>query len=104
MSEEKTLARDEDGVLKAQRDAWIWCGRCSRCFHKRDARPGGDLLTDCAYDDCDGKLAYHGWVWEAVRMRHPEYPETPTRDRCYSGPLPDRAVMRGPCAEDDAMG
>jgi hypothetical protein len=95
---EKTLVRDEGSILDARLDHWLWCGRCSRCFHKRDARPGGDLLTHCAYADCDGKLAYDGWTWDAVRSRHLEYPEVPERNRCYAGPIPERIPKRGPCA------
>jgi hypothetical protein len=94
----KATVRDEGSILDARLDQWLRCGRCSRCFHKRDARPGGDMLTHCAYEDCDGKLAYSGGTREAVRSRHPEYPEVPERNRSYTGPIPEHGPKCGPCA------
>jgi hypothetical protein len=94
-----TLPTPEQRVCEAQEDEWLWCGLCSRCSRKGDLSPGNDLLLQCSYDDCDGKLAYHGWLWKAVRARHPEFPEVPLRNVCYAGPLPDQVASRGPCSE-----
>ena len=84
-------------VLAARPQEWLWCARCGRCFHKGDLQPGGGLLANCAYEDCDGKVVYHGWPWAAVRLRHPEFPEAPERGTCYAGPIPDQKPVSGPC-------
>lgn len=95
---EAAAAPVEMGMVGARPDEWLWCSRCARCFHKRDLTRGGAMLANCAYEDCDGKVAYHGWPWAAVRLRHPEYPEAPERGVCYAGPIPKQMPVSGPCA------
>jgi hypothetical protein len=94
-------AAEEQRVFEAEQDDWLWCGLCFRCSRKGDLSPGADLLSQCSYEDCDGKLAYHGWLWKAVRQRHPDFPEIPERGVCYAGPLPGQTASGGPCAKED---
>lgn len=85
------LCRREGGYCETRMSStpnggfvWIWCSRCSRCYHVGNARRT-DTLRMCAYEDCDGHLALDGLPWEIIHRRHPHFPDVPEVNVSYTG-------------------
>ena len=72
---------------------WSWCGRCQRAYATGTCRlirftsdalhPHPAMLKLCPYSDCSGSTARYQWQWANLRLQHPEYPATPSRDIVY---------------------
>lgn len=46
--------------------------------------PHPATLKLCPYSDCSASILSQGWLWETVRLQHPEYPVIPERDVIYT--------------------
>ena len=72
---------------------WTWCARCHRAYAAGSARmirftpealhPHPADLALCPYFDCGVSAKQHGWRWATIRLEHPEFPATPSRDVVY---------------------
>ncbi len=76
--------RDEEPESRVGQ--WVWCYHCERAMI-------ADEHEKCQYDDCTG-FGWDLWDWSEFRLRYPEYPEVPERDKVYSdykeGPIDKR--------------
>ena len=73
---------------------WSWCCRCQRAYLTGTYRvirfapdalhPHPTTLYLCPYVDCNGSTTRDGWLWETLRLQHPEYPALPKRNAIYT--------------------
>ena len=58
------------------REAYLWCGLCSRTFPNGTCRIV-DGVACCPYADCSGVIAEDASDWSSIRREHPNYPAAP---------------------------
>jgi hypothetical protein len=43
----------------------------------------GIPMQFCPYEGCDGDTFGDAWSWNTIKEKHPEYPDSPERDKVY---------------------
>ena len=90
----KMKRSDQEKILSRKAGEWVWCLHCERVYQvgefKIDVSSGNktnssvsDGLQLCPYPDCDGDTVMDLWDWKAIKEAHPDYPDTPERDKVY---------------------